>query len=82
MVVETDWPASCSGVTMSESSIAISAAGQQAWVLGIKNVLAALTGSHGIGIIYWEPAWVRTFVSLFTLTRTYIFLRSETPVSG
>ncbi|KAJ7846332.1 endogalactanase [Mycena olivaceomarginata] len=58
MVVETDWPASCSGVTMSESSIAISAAGQQAWVLGIKNVLAALTGSHGIGIIYWEPAWI------------------------
>ncbi|KAJ7779543.1 arabinogalactan endo-1,4-beta-galactosidase [Mycena olivaceomarginata] len=45
MVVETDWPAS------------LLRSGQQAWVLGIKNVLAALTGSHGIGIIYWEPAW-------------------------
>ncbi|KAJ6588442.1 endogalactanase [Mycena capillaripes] len=58
MVVETDWAVSCSGVTMSEPSIAISAAGQQQWILDIKNVLAGLTGSHGIGIIYWEPGWI------------------------
>ncbi|KAF7343488.1 Arabinogalactan endo-beta-1,4-galactanase [Mycena venus] len=58
MVVETDWPATCSGVALSEPSIAISAAGQQQWVLDIKNVLAGLSGSHGIGIIYWEPGWV------------------------
>ncbi|KAJ7135422.1 arabinogalactan endo-1,4-beta-galactosidase [Mycena crocata] len=58
MVVETDWAASCSGVAMSEPSIAVSAAGQQQWVLGIRNVLSSLTGSHGIGIIYWEPAWI------------------------
>jgi arabinogalactan endo-1,4-beta-galactosidase len=58
MVVETDWAAACSGVAMSEPSVPISAAGQQTWVLGIKNVLAALTGSHGIGIVYWEPAWI------------------------
>ncbi|KAJ7704290.1 arabinogalactan endo-1,4-beta-galactosidase [Mycena rosella] len=57
MVVETDWAESCSGVTMSES-IAISPAGQQQWVLGIKNVLAGLSGGHGIGIVYWEPAWI------------------------
>lgn len=42
---------------MSESSIAISAAGQQTWVNGIKTVLTNL-GSHGIGIAYWEPAWI------------------------
>ncbi|KAF5357082.1 hypothetical protein D9756_006540 [Leucocoprinus leucothites] len=60
MVVETDWPAtgSCSGVTLSERSIPISVAGQTTWVNGIKNVLAALPGGHGTGIVYWEPGWI------------------------
>ncbi|KAJ7291161.1 endogalactanase [Mycena rebaudengoi] len=58
MVVETDWPAVCSGTAMSEPSIAISAAGQSQWVLGIRNVLSGLSGGHGIGIVYWEPAWI------------------------
>ncbi|KAJ6512128.1 arabinogalactan endo-1,4-beta-galactosidase [Mycena vitilis] len=59
MVVETDWPATaCSGVALSEPSIASSASGQQQWVLDIKNVLAGLSGGHGIGISYWEPGWV------------------------
>lgn len=58
MVVETDWPASCSGVTMSEPSIAISASGQSSFVSGIRSVLQALPNSRGIGIIYWEPAWI------------------------
>jgi len=58
MVVETDWAESCSGVTMSEPSIPISVAGQQTWVNDIKTVVAGLTGSHGIGICYWEPGWV------------------------
>ncbi|KAJ7574454.1 arabinogalactan endo-1,4-beta-galactosidase [Mycena floridula] len=58
MVVETDWPVSCSAVTLSEPSIAKSVAGQQTWILDIKNVLAGLTGSHGIGIVYWEGSWI------------------------
>ncbi|KAJ7043957.1 arabinogalactan endo-1,4-beta-galactosidase [Mycena alexandri] len=58
MVVETDWPESCSGVALSQPSIAISAAGQQSWVLDIRNVLSALSGGHGIGIAYWEPGWI------------------------
>jgi len=58
MVAETDWPASCSGVSLSEPSVAISAAGQSTWVADIKNVLAGLSGGHGIGIVYWEPGWV------------------------
>ncbi|GLB42187.1 putative arabinogalactan [Lyophyllum shimeji] len=58
MVVETDWPAVCSGVTMSESSIPISAAGQSQWVSGIRTVLQGLSGGHGIGIVYWEPQWI------------------------
>jgi len=58
MVVETDWPAVCSGVTLSDTSVAISAAGQSAWVADIRNVLAGLSGGHGLGISYWEPGWV------------------------
>jgi arabinogalactan endo-1,4-beta-galactosidase len=59
MVVETDWPAvSCSGTALSQPAIASSPAGQQTWVLDIRNVLSALTGGNGIGIIYWEPGWV------------------------
>ncbi|KAJ7136560.1 endogalactanase [Mycena epipterygia] len=60
MIAETDWPAtgSCNGVTLSQPAIPISTAGQQTWILDIRNVLSALTGSHGIGIIYWEPAWI------------------------
>ncbi|KAF5379047.1 hypothetical protein D9615_006065 [Tricholomella constricta] len=58
MVVETDWAAVCSGTTMSEKSIPISAAGQSTWVSGIRTVLQGLSGGHGIGIVYWEPGWV------------------------
>jgi arabinogalactan endo-1,4-beta-galactosidase len=81
MVVETDWPAVCSGTAMSEPSIAISAAGQSQWVLGIRNVLSGLSGGHGIGIVYWEPAWVRSvpFLSNFLSVpffRRAIFLSS------
>jgi len=57
MVVETDWPESCTGVALSEP-VPISAAGQQQWVADIKNVLTAISGGHGLGIVYWEPGWV------------------------
>lgn len=58
MTVETNWPATCSGVALSEPSIPISVQGQQTWITDIKNVLAGLSGGHGIGISYWEPAWL------------------------
>jgi len=58
MVVETDWPAVCSGTTMSEKSVPISAAGQSTWVAGIRTALQGISGGHGIGIVYWEPAWI------------------------
>lgn len=49
-VAETDWPVACSGTTMSEPSVSISAAGQVTWISDIKNVLSGLSGSHGVGI--------------------------------
>ncbi|KDR70400.1 hypothetical protein GALMADRAFT_76073 [Galerina marginata CBS 339.88] len=58
MVVETDWPFDCPGVTLSESSIPVSTAGQSTWMTDIKNILAGLPGGHGLGIAYWEPGWL------------------------
>ncbi|KAF8875399.1 endogalactanase [Gymnopilus junonius] len=58
MVVETDWPAVCSGVTLSNTAVPISAAGQSTWVSDIRNVLSGLPGGRGLGIVYWEPGWV------------------------
>lgn len=49
-VAETDWPVSCSGTSMSESGIAISAAGQMTWISKIRDVLTSLSGGHGVGI--------------------------------
>lgn len=57
MVVETDFPAICSGVTLSEK-ISPSASGQSNWVSQITGVLAGLPGGHGKGVIYWEPGWI------------------------
>lgn len=58
MVVETDWPAACSGVALSDTAISVSPQGQSTWVSGIRTVLQALSGGHGVGIVYWEPGWV------------------------
>lgn len=50
LVMETNWPVACAGVTMSEPSIPVSAAGQETWISDIKSTLVGLSGSHGVGI--------------------------------
>jgi arabinogalactan endo-1,4-beta-galactosidase len=50
IIAETDFPNSCSGVTLSESSIPVSAAGQTEWVSDIISLLEALPNSHGKGM--------------------------------
>jgi arabinogalactan endo-1,4-beta-galactosidase len=57
MVVETDWPVVCSNVTLSDTAVPVSVAGQSVWVADIRDVLSAISGGHGLGIIYWEPGW-------------------------
>ncbi|KAI0314761.1 arabinogalactan endo-1,4-beta-galactosidase [Amylostereum chailletii] len=42
IVAETDWPEACSGVSLTEPSIAVSAAGQETWIKDIKSVLSGL----------------------------------------
>lgn len=49
VVAETDWPATCSGVSLS-ASIAVSAAGQNTWIGDVRKVLAALPNNAGAGI--------------------------------
>ncbi|KAF9066770.1 endogalactanase [Rhodocollybia butyracea] len=60
LIVETDWPSSgsCPGVTLSQGGIALTPAGQETWVNGIKTVLSEVSGGHGKGIVYWEPGWI------------------------
>ncbi|KAI0832654.1 arabinogalactan endo-1,4-beta-galactosidase [Trametes gibbosa] len=58
VVAETDWPVSCSGVHLTEPSVAVSTGGQQTWITDIKNVLQSLPNGSGQGIFYWEPGWI------------------------
>jgi arabinogalactan endo-1,4-beta-galactosidase len=51
IIAETDFPNSCSGVTLSESSIPISAAGQTTWVDDIISLLEGLPNGHGKGML-------------------------------
>ncbi|KAJ5678699.1 hypothetical protein N7462_006943 [Penicillium macrosclerotiorum] len=60
VVVETDWPTSCPNPAYTFpsdlKSIPFSVAGQQTFLKDLAAVVEAVTG--GLGIYYWEPAWV------------------------
>lgn len=59
VVVETDWPYSCPSPAYAFpsdlSSIPFSVAGQQSFLTKLAAVVSAV---GGLGIYYWEPAWV------------------------
>ncbi|KAF2803867.1 glycosyl hydrolase 53 [Mytilinidion resinicola] len=62
-VVETDWPAICSGSDapeLSEPSVPISAKGQTEWVHDVIKVVKGVPGGLGQGFNYWEPAWLNS----------------------
>jgi arabinogalactan endo-1,4-beta-galactosidase len=60
VVAETDWPTSCPSPAYSFpsdlSSIPFSADGQVTFVEKVAAVVAGI--SNGVGLFYWEPAWV------------------------
>lgn len=60
IVAETDWPTSCPSPEYSfpsdASSIPYSAAGQSTWLQDVAEVVEAVSG--GVGLFYWEPAWI------------------------
>lgn len=60
LVVETNWPYACPDPEYSFpsdlASIPFSVAGQEEFLEKLAAVVEAVTG--GVGIYYWEPAWV------------------------
>jgi arabinogalactan endo-1,4-beta-galactosidase len=62
MVVETDWPTSCSkpayAFPSDTKSIPFSVDGQIQWMKAVAGKVNAVPGGKGTGLFYWEPAWV------------------------
>jgi arabinogalactan endo-1,4-beta-galactosidase len=60
LVVETNWPTACSSPAQpfpsDVSSIPFSASGQTTYIQKVANVVSSV--SRGVGLFYWEPAWV------------------------
>lgn len=54
LVMETNWPTKCSGVTLSEPKIPVSAAGQTTWIADLKSTLSSVSGGHGVGICEYQ----------------------------
>ncbi|KAI1498840.1 family 53 glycosyl hydrolase [Biscogniauxia marginata] len=60
VVAETNWPTSCSSPAYEFpsdlTSIPFSAEGQTTFVQKVADVVAGV--SNGVGLFYWEPAWI------------------------
>ncbi|KAG9257906.1 arabinogalactan endo-1,4-beta-galactosidase [Emericellopsis atlantica] len=60
LVVETNWPTSCPSpqypFPSDVSSIPFTPEGQSEFVKKVADVVAGVNG--GVGLFYWEPAWV------------------------
>ena len=60
LVVETDWPTSCPDpqypFPSDVSGITFSPEGQVDYVQRVADVVSSVSG--GVGVFYWEPAWV------------------------
>jgi arabinogalactan endo-1,4-beta-galactosidase len=67
VVAETDWPTKCSkaseNIPVSLRSIPFTAAGQVEWVKKVADVVKAVPGGLGQGVMYWEPGWIDNAVS-------------------
>ncbi|MFE5797893.1 arabinogalactan endo-beta-1,4-galactanase [Streptomyces sp. NPDC056503] len=67
MVVETAYPFRLDSEDAHENIIDLSSelvagypatpAGQSAWLRDVMNVVEAVPGGRGLGVVYWEPAW-------------------------
>jgi arabinogalactan endo-1,4-beta-galactosidase len=60
VVAETNWPVSCPNPAYpfpsDTTSIPKSAAGQTTWMKNVASIVSGVSG--GVGLFYWEPAWV------------------------
>lgn len=62
MVVETNWPSYCPNPQYAfpadTKAIPISVDGQTQWMKEVAKRVAAVPGGKGVGLFYWEPAWI------------------------
>lgn len=64
IVAEINWPASCPSpryafpADIAPPRIPLSAEGQVIFVKEVAKVVEALPAGRGLGVYYWEPAWV------------------------
>jgi arabinogalactan endo-1,4-beta-galactosidase len=62
MVQETDWPIKCSDTSdipeSLKSEFEFTADGQKAWVEKVGEIVDAVDAGRGLGVMYWEPAWI------------------------
>ncbi|KAI9640182.1 hypothetical protein NHQ30_011419 [Ciborinia camelliae] len=63
VVAETNWPFACPSPAYAfpsdTKSIPFSAAGQTTWIKDVASIVAGVGGGLGLGLFYWEPAWVQ-----------------------
>jgi len=62
VVAEINWPSSCPDPEFAfpsdTKSIPFSAAGQITFVEDVAKMLAGVKNGLGVGLFYWEPAWI------------------------
>ncbi|KAJ9150238.1 Arabinogalactan endo-beta-1,4-galactanase [Pleurostoma richardsiae] len=60
VVAETDWPTYCPSPAYAfpsdTTSIPLSPDGQVTWIRDVASIVAGI--QNGLGLFYWEPAWV------------------------
>lgn len=62
VIAEINWPQSCPepefAFPSDTTNIPFSAAGQRTFVKDVAGLVAAVDGGKGVGLFYWEPAWI------------------------
>lgn len=62
VIAEINWPSSCPNPEFAfpsdTKSIPISTAGQITFVEDVAKMVAAVEDGLGVGLFYWEPAWI------------------------
>ncbi|KAH8885133.1 glycoside hydrolase family 53 protein [Thozetella sp. PMI_491] len=84
VVAETDWPTSCPSPAYSfpsdAKSIPFTADGQATWIKDVANIVAGT--SKGVGLFYWEPAWINNANLGSSCANNLMFSSSGTALSS
>lgn len=62
VIAEINWPSSCpnpaNAFPSDTTSIPFSAPGQTTFVEDVAKLVAGVSNALGVGLFYWEPAWI------------------------